>query len=149
MGIEDESKKSETPIVNEVKEDEKGTVKKKIDILGVGEIEYTEKTVMFPEKIVQKTGGVKGYIRKMISWEELIRFWDLDESEWEKIKEGQVYDSREDLEEENKQKLARGRMDLLWDDNTLDKHPRKKSLENFLMTDGFNNLSIRHLIMLY
>ena len=63
-------------------EAEHGAVKKKIDIPGVGEIEYTEKVIMFPEKIVQETGGVKGYVRKMVSWEELLRFWGMDKDEW-------------------------------------------------------------------
>lgn len=54
---------------NEQKEDIKKI--EKIEIPGFGEIEYTEKTVMFPKHLVKETGGVKGYIRKMVKWDEL------------------------------------------------------------------------------
>jgi len=74
-------------------ETEHGAVKKKIEIPGVGEIEYTEKTVMFPEKIVQETGGVKGYVRKMVSWDELARYWNVDREELERIKCGEFSNS--------------------------------------------------------
>jgi hypothetical protein len=67
-------------------EAEHGAVKKKIDIPGVGEIEYTEKRIMFPEKIVQETGGVKGYVRKMVSWKDLARFYGVKTEEMKKMK---------------------------------------------------------------
>lgn len=39
---------------------------KKINIPEVGEISYCEKIIMFPKHLVEKTGGVKGYIRKIV-----------------------------------------------------------------------------------
>jgi hypothetical protein len=57
---------------------ESGVKKKIVEIPGIGEIEYQEKTVMFPEKIVQETGGVKGYIRKIVLKENLNEFLSTD-----------------------------------------------------------------------
>ena len=48
------------------KEDKKNGKILKINIPEIGEIEYFEKTVMFPDRIVEETGGVMGYIRKRI-----------------------------------------------------------------------------------
>ena len=59
-------------------ETEHGAVKKKIKIPGFGEIEYTERIINFPERIVQETGGVIGYKRKTITWEELSRFFGVN-----------------------------------------------------------------------
>ncbi len=44
---------------------------KTIEVPEVGRIEYYEHKVNFPEKIVEDTGGVQGYVRKTILWEEL------------------------------------------------------------------------------
>jgi hypothetical protein len=65
---------------------EQEPITKKIEIPGLGEIEYVERKVLFPEKYVEETGGVKGYIKKTITWEKLLKFWDIDKNEWEKIK---------------------------------------------------------------
>jgi len=54
---------------NETKDNEK--VEKTIEIPGIGEIKYTEKTIYFPERFVKETDGVKGYIKKTIKWEDL------------------------------------------------------------------------------
>lgn len=40
---------------------------KQIEISGLGEISYYEKKVLFPEMVIKETGGVKGYIRKIIN----------------------------------------------------------------------------------
>ena len=37
------------------------------------EIPYTEKTVNFPEHLVKETGGVKGYVRKEVEWNDYNR----------------------------------------------------------------------------
>jgi len=91
---------ADTTVASSAAEAEHSAVKKKIDIPGVGEIEYTEKVVMFPEKIVQETGGVKGYVRKMVSWEELARFFGMQYKEFEKIIDDSLH-SREWARKEN------------------------------------------------
>ena len=64
---------------NEQKEDDV----KKIEIPGFGEIEYTEKTVMFPEHLVRETDGVRGYKRKIVKWDQFRKLinapFDLEE----------------------------------------------------------------------
>lgn len=145
MALEDPNNiEKEKPAVAQepAAETEYGAVKKKIKIPGFGEIEYTEKRVMFLEKTVQETGGVKGYIRKMISWEELLRFWGIDESEWEKIKAGQIYHSREELEKDNKRFMAEKRPDLLYGEETLNEHPKRESIEKFKQSQGVNAIAL-------
>tara|TARA_Y100000031_G_scaffold156908_1_gene214106 strand:- start:305 stop:1549 length:1245 start_codon:yes stop_codon:yes gene_type:complete len=50
---------------------EKDAKEKILEIPEIGEIKYFEKKVKFPERIVEETGEVKGYIRKTIPWEEI------------------------------------------------------------------------------
>lgn len=54
---------------NETKDN--GKVEKTIEIPGIGEIKYIEKTIHFPERFVKETDGVKGYIKKTINWDDL------------------------------------------------------------------------------
>jgi len=54
---------------------------KKIEIPGLGEISYFEKKVMFPERIIEETDGVRGYVRKMIPWEEFGKFCGIESPE--------------------------------------------------------------------
>jgi hypothetical protein len=71
---------------DETKEKAESTEKKKINVSEIGEIEYLERRVMFPEKIVAETGGVKGYIRKTIPWEEIKRILGFDPEEYKRLK---------------------------------------------------------------
>ena len=45
--------------------------RKTIESPGVGNLEYVEETIYFSQDIVEKTGGVKGYIKKKIDWQNL------------------------------------------------------------------------------
>lgn len=98
---------------SEDRKEKDGAVKKKIDIPGVGEIEYTEKKIMFPEKIVQETGGVKGYVRKMVSWDELARFWGMQPEEFQKIIKGSLT-SREKIRELNNYRKKKNEEAIEW-----------------------------------
>jgi hypothetical protein len=102
-------------------ESEHGTVKKKIEIPGMGEIEYTEKRIMFPEKIVQETGGVKGYIRKMVSWDNLANFLGVSLEEMNKMKANyhDAFKLREKLKKENEERVDEG-IPPLWSQKEID-----------------------------
>lgn len=116
-----------------------GAVKKKIEIPDVGEIEYTEKRIMFPEKIVQETGGVKGYVRKMVKWEELARFFGVSVEEFEKIKAKGYLTSQEENREDNERAKADKYLRenfRIYSDEELEEFPKKETIEKFIKSDG-------------
>jgi len=45
--------------------------KKLLNIEGVGDFEYKERYIEFPEYLIEETQGVKGYIRKEVEWKSL------------------------------------------------------------------------------
>jgi hypothetical protein len=96
---------------------EQEPITKKIEIPGLGEIEYVERKVLFPEKYVEETGGVKGYIKKTITWEKLLKFWDIDKNEWEKIKKHRFSITAESSKEKD------------------NKYPKEESAEKLEKTD--------------
>ena len=71
------------------KEKENGELKK-INIPSIGEIEYAEKIIKFPERVVHETSGVEGYTRKAVSWEEISRVFGIDIDEFEKIRKNGI-----------------------------------------------------------
>lgn len=57
-----------------IENNEKKDWKDKVaEIPGLGEISFFEKQVLFSNDVIKDTGGVKGYIRKLIQWDELTR----------------------------------------------------------------------------
>jgi hypothetical protein len=53
---------------------------KTIEIPGVGQIRYHEKTINFPSRLIEETGGVLGYKRKLIRWEDLCESIGIESS---------------------------------------------------------------------
>ncbi|MBU4338793.1 hypothetical protein KKD57_04530 [Patescibacteria group bacterium] len=118
----------------EEREKEKDNIKK-INIPGFKEIEYTEKVINFPKNIIEETGGVEGYVRKTISWNELLKFWDINDDDWGKMEKGHNLFSREDAEEENEINKNMGGSGI-YGENNLKELPSKKSVENFKRANG-------------
>jgi|GEM_PF-2254240 len=104
-----------------------GWEKKKIEIPGVGEIEYLEKYVAFPEKVVQETGGVKGYVRKMVSWEKLAKYLGISVEELKKIRTKGFLSSQEEMREDYGERHS---------EEELNSYPKKESIEKFAKADG-------------
>ncbi|OHA53352.1 MAG: hypothetical protein A2Z62_02585 [Candidatus Terrybacteria bacterium RIFCSPLOWO2_02_42_20] len=86
---------------NKIKKDWKEKI---IEIPELERISFFEKQVLFSKNIIEDTGGVKGYIRKFIQWDELTRVLSKGKLSSDKIlkiknkeertpKEQKIYDS--------------------------------------------------------